>query len=214
VNTEEPTRLAGALLTLARRRAGLTQTELAHRAGVQQSVVSAYESGRRQPTIPTLLRLVRAAGNDVRVTLAGDTAQDSAGEGSEAESSTVRSSAPDAPGDAPGAASGRSANPATMSARHMQLGRSLRRERRAVLDTAARHGAGNVRIFGSVARGDDRPGSDVDLLVDLDADRGLLDLIGLRQSLEDLLGAKVDVVPAADLHSSIKERAGREAIPL
>ncbi|WP_349816983.1 helix-turn-helix transcriptional regulator [Frankia sp. Cppng1_Ct_nod] len=67
----EPACLAAGLLSLARQQVGLTQTELAHRAGVQQSVVSAYEAGRRQPTVPMLLRLIRATGNDVQFRLAG-----------------------------------------------------------------------------------------------------------------------------------------------
>lgn len=60
----------GDLLRAARERAGLTQRELAERAGVAQSVVSAYESGRRQPALPTLARLVEASGHDLQLTLA------------------------------------------------------------------------------------------------------------------------------------------------
>ena len=57
-----------------------------------------------------------------------------------------------------------------------------------------RHGARNVPVFGSIGRGDDRPGSDLDLLVDLVAGRTLLDLVDLKQDLEDLLGRRADVV--------------------
>jgi predicted nucleotidyltransferase/DNA-binding XRE family transcriptional regulator len=207
VNAEEPARLAGELISLARRRAGLTQTELARRAGVQQSVVSAYESGRRQPTVPTLLRLIRATGQGVQFQLVGGTA---GGPASDAPAIAPAISPP-----APAGERRRSEPfPGRGSALSTQLGRRLRRERRAVLDTAARYGAGNVRVFGSVARGEDRPDSDVDLLVDLAADRGLLDLVGLRQNLEELLGLKVDVVPASGLRPSLKEQAEREAILL
>jgi predicted nucleotidyltransferase len=59
---------------------------------------------------------------------------------------------------------------------------------------AARHGARRVRIFGSVARGETHSESDLDLLVKLDPDRSLLDLIALKQDLEDLLGCQVDVL--------------------
>ena len=61
--------LAGNLLRLARVKAGLTQGELAERAGVAQSLISAYENGRRQPTVPTLSRLLEAAGFDLRMRL-------------------------------------------------------------------------------------------------------------------------------------------------
>lgn len=77
----------------------------------------------------------------------------------------------------------------------------------------ARHHGRRVRLFGSVARGEDRPGSDVDLLVDFDADSSLFDLIRLRRELEELLGLPVDVVSTGGL----KERDGRilsEAVDL
>jgi transcriptional regulator with XRE-family HTH domain len=63
------TAVAGDLLRLARVKAGLTQHELAERAGVAQSLISAYENGRRQPTMPTLMRLLEAAGFDLRMRL-------------------------------------------------------------------------------------------------------------------------------------------------
>jgi transcriptional regulator with XRE-family HTH domain len=61
--------LAGDLIRLARVKAGLSQAAVAERAGVAQSLISAYENGRRQPTVPTLCRLVEAAGFDLRVRL-------------------------------------------------------------------------------------------------------------------------------------------------
>jgi predicted nucleotidyltransferase len=69
---------------------------------------------------------------------------------------------------------------------------SIRRRRDDILRLAERYGARNVRIFGSIARGDARSGSDVDLLVEFEADRSLLDLIGLELDLSDLLGLHVD----------------------
>jgi predicted nucleotidyltransferase len=70
----------------------------------------------------------------------------------------------------------------------------VRRRRADIQRIAARHGARNVRVFGSVARGDAGPGSDIDVLVEFEPGRSLLDLIGLQQDLSDLLGRKVDVV--------------------
>ena len=68
---------------------------------------------------------------------------------------------------------------------------SLVSRRREILELAARHGARNVRVFGSVARGDDRPDSDIDLLVDVEAGRTLLDVIGLEQDLSSSWGEKL-----------------------
>ena len=66
--------------------------------------------------------------------------------------------------------------------------------RQDILRVAAQHGARNVRLFGSAARGEDRPGSDLDLLVDMESGRSLLDLVALGQNLEELLHRKVDVI--------------------
>ena len=66
----------------------------------------------------------------------------------------------------------------------------VRRFRREILDVATRHGARNVRVFGSIVRGDDRDDSDVDFLVDVEPGRTLLDVIALEQDLEQLLRPK------------------------
>jgi len=79
---------------------------------------------------------------------------------------------------------------------------------------AERRGARNVRIFGSVARGEDDRASDIDFLVDLEPDRGLLDLGGLLMDLRDLLQAPVDVVTPSLLKARIRSRVLREAVPL
>jgi predicted nucleotidyltransferase len=71
-----------------------------------------------------------------------------------------------------------------------------------------------VRVFGSVARGEDIATSDVDLLVDLDEGVGLVALAGLRRELTELLGADVDVVPADTLKARIRDKVLAEAIPL
>ena len=90
----------------------------------------------------------------------------------------------------------------------------LQTKRREILDVAARHGARNVRLFGSTARGEARPDSDIDLLVEMDADRSLLDLVGLGQDLEALLAHKVDVLTDASLHPALRDRILAEARPL
>ena len=70
---------------------------------------------------------------------------------------------------------------------------------------ASRYGVGNIRVFGSAARGDDRPDSDVDFLVDLEPGRDLLDLIAAKQDLEDLLGRKVDIVTERSVSPYIRD---------
>ena len=81
-----------------------------------------------------------------------------------------------------------------------------------ILAAAARHGATNVRVFGSVARGDADRASDVDFLVDFEPGRSLLDLAGLLVELEDLLGHPVDVVTEPGLKARIRQRVLAEAV--
>lgn len=87
-------------------------------------------------------------------------------------------------------------------------------KRETILQIAQRHGATNVRVFGSVSRGEARADSDVDFLVDLDAGRSLFDLGGLLMDLQEFLGCPVDVVTAKGLRPRIRERVLREAISL
>jgi predicted nucleotidyltransferase len=87
-------------------------------------------------------------------------------------------------------------------------------KREAILAAAARHGASNVRIFGSVARGEAKPGSDVDVLVELEPGRSLWDLGGLLMDLQDLLGCRVDVATEKSLQWYIRDSVLREAVPL
>ena len=150
---------AGALLREARRRAGLSQVELARRAGVTQSVVSAYESGGRQPSLPTLARLVNSSGFELDIGLS--------------DPRLNRLTGP--------------------------LGERVRTRRHEVREVVARYGLGTPRVFGSVARGEDREDSDVDLLIDVPAGVGLFTLGRCREELEELLGVQVDLVPASDL---------------
>lgn len=80
-----------------------------------------------------------------------------------------------------------------------------------ILSVARSHGALEVRVFGSRARGDDTPGSDLDILVSLEAGRSLLDLVAIHQDLEDLLGYPVDVLTEGALSPYLRERILAEA---
>ena len=83
-----------------------------------------------------------------------------------------------------------------------------------LLAVARRHGASNLRIYGSIATGHEHSGSDLDLLVDLPDDQSLLGLISLRQGLEDLLGCSVDVTEAETLHPLIRAQILEQALAL
>jgi predicted nucleotidyltransferase len=96
----------------------------------------------------------------------------------------------------------------------MTLTELLGDKRPDILRLAAQHGARNVRIFGSLARGEARPDSDVDLLITLEPERSLLDLIALQQDLEDSLGCKVDVVTEAAVSPYIRPHALQDAVVL
>lgn len=96
----------------------------------------------------------------------------------------------------------------------MELRKIIEEKREEILDLAAQHGASNVRIFGSVARGEESEDSDIDFLVDMDEDRSLLDRIGLIQDLGDLLGRKVDVATVKGLRKYFRERILNQAISL
>ncbi len=90
----------------------------------------------------------------------------------------------------------------------------LREKRDEILRLAAKYGARNVRVFGSVARGEAGPKSDIDFLVEMEEDRSLLDHIALMQDLEDVLGRKVDIVTTRALNRNIRDRVLAEAVPL
>lgn len=168
---------AGTVLRRSRRAAHLSQTDVARRSGCAQSVISAYETGRREPSVPMLERLVAATGHDLLIDFV--------------PSDTPTRGLPDTP-----------------------LGRKLRRRRRAVIKAASDRGARNVRVFGSVARGEDTDASDIDLLVDLDRGVGLVALAGLKRELTELLHTDVDVVPADTLKQRVRREVLAEAVPL
>jgi predicted nucleotidyltransferase len=91
---------------------------------------------------------------------------------------------------------------------------ALRSKESEIRSIAARHGAGNLRVFGSVARGDTRPGSDVDLLIDIVGPTTPWFPGGLLNDLQALLGRRVDIVIARSLSPLIREDVLRDAVPL
>jgi uncharacterized protein len=173
---DHATETAGALLRRARVAAGLSQAELAARAGVTQSVISAYESGHRQPALRTLAALIEAADHELII----DVQQ----------------------------------QPRRLSRLSGPVGQRVRRKRQDLIAAAAAHGVTNLRVFGSVARGTDRPDSDLDLLADLPPDMGLLGLGRVQAELEAIVGSQVDLVPASDLKPGVRARAGHDLVAL
>ena len=96
----------------------------------------------------------------------------------------------------------------------METNAILQDRRMGILQIAARHGARTVWVFGSVTRGEAGPDSHVDILVNLNPGRSLLDIVAIKQDLEDLLGRKVDVVTEAAISPYIREQVLKEAIDL
>ena len=91
---------------------------------------------------------------------------------------------------------------------------TLSERRSQIIALAERYRAGDVRVFGSVARGDATEGSDVDLLIKTQRGCSLFDLGGLLEDLQQLLGCRVDLVPEDGLKPRLRERVLKEAIPL
>jgi predicted nucleotidyltransferase len=96
----------------------------------------------------------------------------------------------------------------------MSISQLLQSKRSQIIQIATRHGAQNVRVFGSVVRGDARPDSDIDFLVDMEGGRSLLDLVQLSQDLEELLHRKVDVLTDGGLSPHLEQHIHAEAVPL
>lgn len=90
----------------------------------------------------------------------------------------------------------------------------LEHHREALIRIVTKYGAHNVRVFGSAVNGRETDAGDVDLLVDLEPGRSLLDLVGLKQELEELLGRSVDVVVEGGISPYLEERILAEAVPL
>lgn len=130
----------------------MSQAELAERAGTTQSTISAYESGRKEPGISTLQRLLAVVGASLTV--------------------SPGASIPQLPS-------------AVRRSHRLEIGRLARR-----------HGAEVLGVVGSVARGEDQPGSDLDLLVRFEPGRSLIDHAALIRELTDALDVPVDVISA------------------
>ena len=96
----------------------------------------------------------------------------------------------------------------------MTIERLLAENRAEILRLAASRGARNVRVFGSAARGEAREDSDIDLLVDVESGRTLLDVVGLWLDLQELLGCKVDLVTEGGVNRHLREKILSEARPL
>jgi predicted nucleotidyltransferase len=96
----------------------------------------------------------------------------------------------------------------------MSIDKLLISRREEILRVAKRHGAENVRVFGSRAHGQARPESDVDLLVTVGEDTSLLGIVAIKQDLEDLLGSTVHVVTEDAISPYLRDRVLREAVPL
>jgi len=96
----------------------------------------------------------------------------------------------------------------------MDLKELLKEKRETILEIAAKHGARNVRVFGSAARGEADEQSDIDLLVDMEPDRSLFDHAALWLDLQELLGRKVDVVTERGIKPRLRNRILEEAVPL
>ncbi len=96
----------------------------------------------------------------------------------------------------------------------MGIDELLKEKRQDILRIAAQHGAYNVRVFGSIVRGEAGPDSDIDLLVDMEPERSLLDMAGLAVDMQELLKCKVDIVTEASIYWLIRRRILKEARPL
>ena len=172
---KDPT--TGELLLTARRDACMSQTELARRANVTQSVVSAYESDQRDPSLKTLSRLVEATGHHLNIQVN--------------RTDSFRAGLPDT-----------------------RLGRRLRQNRKEILAYVTLSRATNVRVFGSVARGEDTSDSDVDLLVDVEPGVGLFTVGQLEYQLSEILGCNVDLATSESLRPAVRLEAERDAVAL
>lgn len=165
---------SAALITHARKVSGLTQAQLAARAGTSQSAIARYENGTTSPSTDTLARVLKANGMSLEVKL-------------------VKTSISD------------------LSSPRAKL---IREKRGEILRLARKYDAHDVRVFGSVARGDDDEKSDIDFLVDFDTRDGVFPIMKLIKELEKLLDQKVDVAPVVMMKKTVLNSALLDAVPL
>jgi len=90
----------------------------------------------------------------------------------------------------------------------------IKNRRNEILAIATRYGASNIRVFGSMAHGNESPESDIDIIVKMEKGRSLLDIIAIKQDIEELLGRKVDVVTEASISPYIRDNVLKEAVSL
>lgn len=96
----------------------------------------------------------------------------------------------------------------------MSISNNIKSKREEILDIARKYGATNLRVFGSMARGEESPKSDLDIIVEMEKGSSLLDIISIKQDIEELLGRKVDVVTEASISPYIRNNVLREAVNL
>ncbi len=96
----------------------------------------------------------------------------------------------------------------------MTLMHELKANKEQIIDIAGSHGAIQISVFGSVAEQKDGPDSDIDFLVELEDNRSLLDLVAIKQDLEELLGRKVDVVTRNSVHHKLRDNIIKKAVRL
>ncbi len=96
----------------------------------------------------------------------------------------------------------------------MNIKNIVKDKKEAILAIASKHGASNVRIFGSVARGEAGSESDLDILVKMEPGRNMLDLVALWHELEEMLGFSVDIITEGGINRHLRDRILKEAIPL
>lgn len=164
------------MIRRCRRQAGLTQKELAQRAGTTQSLLARYEAGDVIPTVDALVRLVGSCGYDI-----------------ETRTTPLQ---PPMPLTGP-------------------IGKLAVEHRNEIRRIAHRMGSRRVRVFGSVARGEDTPNSDLDILVDFPVrEKGLLPLAHLADELSELLNVPVDVSGSEALSDKVAATALVDAVIL
>ncbi len=168
----------------ARVTARLTQGEVGRRAGLPQSAVSRYEGGSKIPSLPVLERLFEATGLDLTLTLTPSRSR-----------ATATATATASPFGGP-------------------VGRIVHPRRAELRSFFAREGFGHPQVFGSVSRGDDRVGSDLDVVVDLPDGLGLFGLAAAARRASDIAGVVVDVVPRDGLTPEVAEAVSRDGVAL
>lgn len=168
---------AAELIRTTRLLAKMSQSQLAYLAGVTQSVISLYERGLRQPSLPVLQHLIFATGHELKVEILPST-----------------DTSPNALGG--------------------PIGEKVTLHENKIKQILKSHRVSKAFIFGSVARRQDNPQSDVDLLIEIPPKMGFFEFSDLKRELEKLLEVKVDLIPADSLKPSIAKEVEGDLIAL